>query len=334
MKVSIHNIADEVKQIFKKWEFPEQDIEIILQNFIDAELYGKKSHGFENLFWYKDVVDGKYGPLNKNGPSPQIAKETTSSLTIDGKDKTGYVVMNYAINKALEKVKDVGLLSVALTNTAPTIGFIGSYAKRATKEGYIFICFSNAGKSTALFGTMTKIVGTNPVIFGIPTNEQPIILDMATAATTYASLLKSKATNSVFPENVGLNAVGNLTNKPEEILSGGMLIPFGGYKGSGISLMVEILAGALTGSKTGSNNNPHWGTTFILLDPTLFCEKEEFYKRITNLIQEIKNAQKRTGIKEVLLPGEKSQNTFEENRKKGEIEIPDDFFERLKKISS
>jgi len=333
MKISLQKIKEDVKQVFKKWGFPDEDIEIILANFIEAELSGKKSHGFGNLFWYKDVVDGKYGPLNKNGADPCIKKETVSSLTIDGKDKTGYIVMKFAMDKALEKMKENGLLFVTLTNTAPTIGFIGSYAKQAAKAGHIFICFSNAGSSTALFGTMSKIVGTNPITFGIPTGETSIMLDMATAATTYASLLQAKNIQKTFIENVGLNADGNLTNNPSEILSGGMLIPFGGYKGSGISLMVEILAGALTGSKTGSNKNPHWGTSFILLDPTLFCERETFNSRIHLLTEEIKNAPKRTGVKEVSLPGEQSQKQYHENIKKDEIDIPDDFYEKLERIS-
>lgn len=332
MIVKIQQVKDVVLKVLIDWGFPKKDSEVILSNFIDAELSGKKSHGFGNLFWYKDVVDGKYGPLNKNGPDPVIAKETAVSLTIDGKEKTGYVVMDYALKKSLAKVKKIGLLSTALVNTAPTIGFIGGWAKKATDAEYIFICFSNAGKSTAPYGTMTKIVGTNPITFGIPTGKTPLILDMATAATTYANLLRSKNSHIPFTDNVGLDSAGNLTNKPEEIMSGGMLIPFGGYKGSGISLMVEILAGALTGSKTGLNNVPYWGTIFLLIDPTLFCEKEELNKRIELLTKDIKSAPTRKGVEEIFLPGEKSQKLYDENIKKGEIDIDDNFFERLESI--
>lgn len=334
MLVKIDEIRDTVKKVLLQWRFPKNDVEVMLQNMIDAESSGKKSHGFTNLFWYKDVVDGKYGPLNKSSDPPVISKETKVSLTINGKEKTGYVVMKYAMDKGLEKMKDIGLLSVALTNTAPTVGFIGSWAKMATEKGYIFVCFSNAGKSTAPFGTTKKIVGTNPITFGIPTSETPIILDMATAATTYANLQRSKALGLPITDNVGLNSDGELTNDPNAILSGGMLIPFGGYKGSGISLMTEILAGALTGSKTGSNNIPYWGTFFLLIDPTLYCDKEEFFTRVETLRDEIKNAPKRPDIEEVFLPGEKSQKAYQGNLNKSEINIDNNFFDRLKEISS
>jgi LDH2 family malate/lactate/ureidoglycolate dehydrogenase len=332
MLVKIDEIKKLVNEVFIKWGFPEKDVKIILSNFIEAELSGKRSHGFTNIFWYKDVVEGKYGPLNKNGEDPTITKETKVSLVVDGKGRTGYVVMDYAIKKSLERVKTIGLFSTALTNTAPTIGFIGAWAKKATEKDYIFICFSNAGSSTAPYGTTKKIVGTNPITIGIPTDEKPIILDMATAATTYANLQRSKALGLKINENVGLNSYGELTSDPLAILNGGMLIPFGGYKGSGISLITEILAGALTGSKTGSNKIPYWGTYFILINPELYGKKEDFFERIRNLKDEIKNAPKRKDYKEIFLPGEKSQIIYEKNLKRQEIEIDDNFFKRLKEV--
>lgn len=332
MKITLNEINNTVKNILIKWGFPKKDAEVMLKNMTEAELSGKKSHGFSNIFWYKDVVNGEYGHLNINGIDPSVAKETKISLTIDGQEKTGYVVMQYALDQSLKKAKELGMVSTILTRTAPTIGFIGSWAKQAADNGFIFICFSNAGKSTAPYGANKKIVGTNPIAFGIPTGETPIILDMATAATTYANLLRSKNLGKTMTENVGLDAGGNLTNDPNAVLAGGLLIPFGGYKGSGISLMVEILAGALTGSKTGSNNIFYWGTIFILLDPSLFGEKEEFYNRVKTLRDEIKNAPRRSGFEEINIPGEKSQKYFKENSSKETIDIDDNFFERLKEL--
>jgi L-2-hydroxycarboxylate dehydrogenase (NAD+) len=332
MRISYKEVSDIVKNVLRKWGFPEPDVEVIFKNMWDAELSGKKSHSFTNLFWYKDVIDGKYGPLNIAGNNPEIGKETKVSLVIDGQEKTGYVVMDYALNLSLKKAKEIGLVTTTLTRTAPTIGFIGSYVKKATDNGYIFLCFSNAGKSTAPYGTTKKIFGTNPIAIGVPTNTTPIILDMATAATTYANLLRSKALGKQISENVGLDAKGELTNNPDAILSGGCLIPFGGYKGSGISLMVEILAGALTGAKTGLNNVSYWGTTFMLLDPSLFGEANEFYERVNVLRDEIKSASKRPGFEEIYLPGEKSLNKFKESSGNDEIEIDDNFMDRVKAL--
>lgn len=333
MKIKVDQLKTIVKNTLLNWGFPEKDSDIMLSNMMDAELSGKKSHGVTNLFWYKDVVDGKYGPLNKNGDEPSIEKETKVSLTINGKEKTGYVVMKYAMDRSLEKVKELGMLSTILTNTTPTIGYIGSWAKQATDKGYIFICFSNAGSSTAPFGTMKKVMGTNPIAIGIPTSKDPIILDMSTAATTYANLLRSKALGTQITEDVGLDSSGALTNDPDKILAGGMLVPFGGYKGSGISLITEILAGALTGSKTGSNKVSYWGTLFLLIDPTLFVDMDEFSERVDGLKDEIKNAPTRPNIEGVYLPGEQSQQKYHSNIVNDEIEIDDNFMDRLQEIS-
>ena len=333
MNIAIDKCRNIVNEVLLKWGFPEKDALVMLDNMTEAELSGKKSHGFTNLFWYKDVVAGKYGPLNKNGAEPSTAKETKISLVINGQEKTGYVVMQYAMDQSLQKVKDLGFISTALTRTAPTIGFIGSFAKRAAKEGYIFICFSGAGNSTSPYGVTKKMVGTNPIAIGIPTGGVPIILDMATAATTYANLLRSKTLGLPISENVGIEASGNLTNSPDAVLDGGSLIPFGGYKGSGISIMVELLAGALTDSKLGPNNIPYWGTFFILLDPTLFQDRNEFHKEVITYRDQLKNSPKRPGFEDVYLPGEKSQRVYEETLKTGVINIDDNFFDRLKKIA-
>ena len=333
MLVKIVEVEKVVLKTLLKWNFPEKDADVILKNMTNAELSGKKSHGFSNLFWYKKVVDGEYGPININGSEPIVSKETKISLMIDGKEKTGYVVMKYGLDLSLKKVKETGLVSTVLTNTAPTIGFIGDWAKYVTDNGYIFICFSNAGNSTSPFGITKKIVGTNPVAFGIPAGSEPIILDMATAATTYANLLRSKELGLEITEDVGLNSSGDLSNDPNAILSGGSLIPFGGYKGSGISLVTEILAGALSGSKIGSNGTPFWGTFFLLLDPELYCNKNEFIGRVEKFKAEYKNSPVRPGISQKFFPGERSQKTYQNNRKTGQIDIDDNFFDRLEKIS-
>lgn len=333
MKIELIKARALIKEFLIKWGFPVDDVVIILDNMSDAELAGKKSHGFTSIFWYKDVVNGKYGPLNISGASPSISRETSSSLVINGNEKTGYVVMDFALKKALAKAQNSGIIATSLTKTAPTIGYIGQWCKQVTDKGFVFMAFSNASGSTAPFGATKKVFGTNPIAFGFPTNDVSVIVDMATASTTYANLMRAKILGHNIGVTVGLDAAGNESSDADAIFAGGSLIPFGGYKGSALSFAVELLAGALTGSKTGSNGISYWGTFFLVINPELFGEKSEFYDRVEALRSEIKSANKRPGVEEIFTPGERSLKMLEENKSAVEIDIDDNFLTRLAGLS-
>lgn len=333
MKLEISEVKEIIFKFIKKLGFNDEETEIISENFLEAEISGKKSHGLGNLFWYKRAVTVKGSSgyeVSVDSEPIKITKETPISLHIDGKHKTGFLVMNKAFNLAIEKVRQSKVVLVGLHNTAPSTGFVGNYARQATEKNLIFLCWNNSNGRDAPFGSVQKLYGTNPITIGIPTNNLPIILDMATSKITVGQLMNYQRDKKPLPPESAIDAKGNFTTDAELAWVEGALIPFGGYKGSGLTFIGEMLAGALTGSRVGYSIPGGWGTFFILFDPTIFRTLEEFKKDIDTAIAELKNSKKREGVKEIFYPGEKSQKLRQENLKNGYIEIDEILIKKIR----
>ncbi|OGD63718.1 hypothetical protein A2160_03495 [Candidatus Beckwithbacteria bacterium RBG_13_42_9] len=152
---------------------------------------------------------------------------------------------------------------------------------------------------------------------------------MATSKITVGQLLKYQRDNQQLPSDSAIDKVGTITTDPDIAWNKGSLIPIGGHKGSGLSFMNEMLAGALTASKVGFAVNGGWGTFFILIDPTIFRSLDEFKHDVQAGIDELKLSNRRTGVNEIFYPGERSQLKRLENIKNGYVEIQDNVYKQL-----
>ena len=167
---------------------------------------------------------------------------------------------------------------------------------------------------------------------GIPSNDLPVILDMSSSQIPFGKVVLAKAANEKLPENVALDKDGNITSNPLAVLSGGGLLPFAGFRGSGIAFTVELLGGALTKSAVGKKIGGGWGSFFILIDPSIFRDLKEFKNEVSVAIEELKNLPKAKGVGEIFYPGERSQKLRQEQLKSGFIEIPDLLYSQLEKL--
>lgn len=305
---------------------------MISENIFEAEISGKKSHGLGNLFWYKRaVIEGSSGyDVSIKSEPIKVIKETPVSLHIDGKHKTGHLVIREALELAFKKVKKTSVVFVGLYNTAPSTGYVGFWAKQATDKNLIFMCWNNSNGRDAPYGSTQKLYGTNPITIGIPTNNLPIILDMATSKITVGQLMNYQRDKKPLPPESAIDSKGNYTTDPDIAWFEGALVPIAGYKGSGLTFIGEILAGALTGSRVGYSVPGGWGTFFILFDPALFRPLSDFKKDIDTAINELKTSKKREGVTEIFYPGEKSQKIREKNLKNGFIEIDESLIKKLR----
>ena len=219
-----------------------------------------------------------------------------------------------------------------MSNTAPMTGYVGHFARIATEKNLIFICFNNSPGRIAPHGTRKRLWGTDPVTVGIPTNKYPIIHDMATAKITSSDLLKTLRAGGKLPQGVTIDKEGTLCTDPQKVWDEGSMLPIAEHKGSGLALICELLAGALTGSRSGFSVPGGWGTFFILINPTAFRPLSQFKKDIDTVIKELKSAPKRKGVKEIFYPGERSMKLREKNLKAGTVEIDDSVYQNLQKL--
>lgn len=324
MKISEAELIS--NKLLQSLGFYEDDSALITKNLIEAELSGKKTHGLIRLSAIKRQVDSK--KLNTDGRQETIIKETETVLHIDGNYKPAFIVIYRSLEKAFEKVKRSGVLIVGLKDLGYASGYIGAYAREATERNLIFIGFHNSPGGLIPHGTTKDLWGTNPVTVGIPTNDLPVILDMASSKITWGDLLIAKSNNSQLEEHIALDVDGNPTTDPNKAVDGGLL-PIAGHKGSGLAFIIELLAGALTGSMVGSAVEGGWGSLYILIDPSVFRPLDEFKNDIQKAIEKLKESPKAEGVEEIYFAGEQSAKLRKKNLEKGSFEVSDALWEDL-----
>ncbi len=324
MKIKIDELRNKIEKVLSSTNYSQEQAKAISEVLLYAELTGKNTQGILKLSGTEPIqgIKPEY--------EPKIVKETKLSALIDGGGNPGILVSHLATKMAIEKCKEFGFGIVGTRNTFSSTGAIGFYAGEMTKNGFIGIVMAGSPGAVAPFGGMDPVFGTNPVTFGFPTEEWPIIFDMATSAITWYGLVRAKALGQKIPDGVAIDHEGNITTDPEEAMKGAIL-PFDkNYKGSGLSLMVEVFTGPLVGAAFADlEGKGDWGNIFMAIDPELLVGREEFKKQNTELIRKIKASRKAKGADIIHIPGWKAFQTKEQHEKEGEIEIEEELLKIL-----
>lgn len=330
MKLKLNKAKQLSLDILIKLGFSRNDSELITKNLIDGELTGRKSHGFVRLpAISRNVVIGKISTTHED---VDFVNETGTSLLVNAKNKPGFIAIYNSLDKAMEMAKKSSVVVVGIQDAAYCSGYIGSYATIAAENDLIFIGFNNSPGGLIPYGSKKELWGTDPVTVGVPTNNVPVVLDMASSKLTFGDLMVAKTEGNKIPEGVALDKDGKPTTDPIEAIDGGLL-PIAGHKGSGLAFIVEILAGALTGSRVGYTVEGGWGTSYILINPALFRPIDQFKSDVESAIKELKNAPKADGFTDIYFPGEQSHNKKQESLKKGEIEIGENLYISLQELN-
>lgn len=318
MKIATQELKELMIQALSGKHYSQEEAEKITEVFLYAELVGKNTQGLLKLLGSEPAQD-----IKPEYP-PKIVKETELSALIDGGGAAGPLPSQIATDKAIEIAKKRGFGIVGTTNTFSSTGAIGFYAHKMAQHDLIGIVAANSPATLVPTGSIEPAYGTNPIAFGFPTEEQPIVFDMATAAITWYGLVRAKALGQKLPDNIALDKEGNITTDPTAAMEGGVL-PFDrSYKGSGLAMVVELMAGALTGSDFVFKKGK-WGTVFIAISPDLLVGTKEFKQNSSELIKKVK-AGKTMADSSVHVPGFDTERLLTRT----ELEIEDTFIEQLK----
>lgn len=329
MKIKTEEAEKLANEVLTELGFTPNDASLITKNLIEAELVEKKTHGLIRIPAIKKQIEKE--AISINGDLPEKISETANSLHLDGKNKPGFIVIYQSLEESIQKAKESGMVCVGLKNVGYASGYIGAYARIATENDLIFIGFNNSAGGLIPHGSKKELWGTNPLTIGVPTSSDPVILDMASSMTTWGNLMVSKQEGKKLSEGLALDGDGKPTTDPEKAMEGGIL-PFGGHKGSGLAFIVELLAGALTGSRVGYSVEGGWGSFYILINPTIFRSLKDFKSDVSTAIDELKNAPKADGVTEIYYAGEQSNNLRKLHLESGEIEVNDALLANLKNI--
>ncbi len=281
------------------------DAEIIADILLEAELRGRKTHGFIRL----PKIRNRY--LQEQRSLIRIDREIGQCIRLDGGNQPGYLVAYRAMELAINGAKENGMCVVGVYNTSHC-GMAGYYVDMARKDDLIGILFADCLPRIAPEGGTEAILGTNPIAVGIPSNSFPLLFDMSTAAITNGDLLVAMQKRKEIPDDVAFNAAGEPTISAEEALKGSVRA-FGGHKGFGLALITQILAGALVNAATIPPPGENYGLLLIVLDPSVFVPLEQFKTEIDTLIQRIKTSRRESGVEEINIPGERAYREREKN---------------------
>ena len=296
------------------------DASIIADILLEAELRGRKTHGFIRLPGIKNRYEqGKRTEI-------QVDKEEGQCIRVDGGNQPGYLVAYRAMELAIERAKQTGSNICGVYNTSHC-GMAGYYVDMARKAELIGLLFADCLPRITPEGGTEAILGTNPIAVGIPSNTVPLLFDMSTAAITNGDLLVAMRENTSIPKGLTFNSDGKPTTDAEQALKGSVR-PFGGHKGFGLALITQILAGALVNAATIPPPGTNYGLLLIVLDPSVFIPLEQFKAEVDSLIHKIKTNRRDAGIKEILIPGERAYRQREIYLKSG-IDLDDTLVNQL-----
>ncbi len=330
----VEDLRNYVEAFFKKFEIGAEDAAVAADILISADLRGTSSHGIIRLHtYYGDRLVNKQ--INPHAPLT-VVRETPNTLLLDGGNGLGQLVGYRAMTRCIEKANQAGLAMVTVRNSNH-YGIAGYYAMMALKENMIGISLTNSQPLVAPTYGKTAILGTNPIAVAVPAgSERPYVLDMATSIVPIGRITVYEKAGKEIPTGWGVDENGKLTNDPGRVLHGGALMPLGGidilagYKGYGLSLLVDILCGVLSGASFGKevghpyeNRGANVGHFFAAFRIDNFRPLAEFQQDMDRLIRQLKDAPKAEGQERIFVHGEKESIKSEMYQKEGIPLLPE-----------
>jgi L-2-hydroxycarboxylate dehydrogenase (NAD+) len=307
----------------EKLGLPAEDAAIVASLMTEAEVQGSDGHGVIRLAPYARRI--RAGGINLR-PNIRVLKEKAGMALLDGDNAMGPLVMQRAARMAIDKARHCGIAWVGsrLSNHA---GPASLYARMAMAEDMIGMYFA-VGNANHLppWGGLDMLLSTNPIAVAVPAGEEPpVVLDMATTVAAYGKVKAKAQRGEQMPVGWMMDRQGQPLTDPKRAEEG-FLMPIGGYKGYGLSLVVGILAGTLNGAAMGSevidfNHDDttitNTGQAIVAIDPDAFGDIDEFKARVDKLIRELRASERMPGVERIWLPGEQSHAKRMTNQREG-----------------
>jgi len=298
-------------ELFRAAGCGEENTRAVVDHLVESNLFGHDSHGAIRFYEYAAAIrEGRF----KTDAKPEIIRDHPTVALVDAGGAMGQVGATFATNLAIEKARKYGVGSVALRNTSH-IGRVGAYPLMAARSGFVSQIFVNAGHlgyQIAPFGGIDGKLSTNPIAFAAPRrDDEPILVDMTTSVVAEGKVRVAFNRGDQVPPGWIIDSEGNPTTDPNDFKGEppGAILPLGGvvaYKGTGLSLMVEIMGGAMTGlgCANGSRTMRSNGVFLNVFNIEHFVDPDGFYDELERLFAHVKSSRLAPGFDEILLPGE------------------------------
>jgi len=332
MEVDRHRAVTVAADAFRAHGISDADAEQTARVLVSADARGKHSHGLLRLPRFVRGIE--HGNVDPDG-TIEVVDERGGAGTISGGSRLGPVVASAAAAEAMDRADEfgVGLVGVHDSNH---LGMLGYYTDQLLREGYVGIGVTNTEPAMPAYGGTESVLGTNPIAIGLPT-DPAFNLDMSTSGIARGTVLHYEETSQELPEGVALDADGHPTRDPEAALDG-TILPFGGAKGSGLAIAVEVLAGGLVGAAMGTDVTGTYhtedpctkGDLFIAIDPAALGVPD-FGERASAFLSDLTAGETAAHVEDIRLPG---QHSVERDRTATAVEIEDDLWDEVQSLTS
>lgn len=321
--IQINEAKKMAQQVLIKHGYNQHEAEVIG----DVLIYGslrESSQGLNKLF-------GWHAQKDPNAKEPKF--ETTSEIIMrcNANRNSGAYANSLAIEQILPRVKKLGIAVVGVYNFNSSSGAISYYTKRLAESGYVGIMFASADPigGIAPIGRAVGVFGTNPLSISVPYKNGDITLDMSTAKYTWGDLVNADMEGKSLTAGFAFNNRGEPTTDPKEAMEG-TVGPFdGSYKGLGLALMIQILAGGLVGSVYAqSDEKCDYGSLIIAIDPKKLAGQSFLEEQMEKLILTYKHGSNG----EIFLPGEKGDRNYKLNSKRMSVSLSQELIDKMKNI--
>jgi LDH2 family malate/lactate/ureidoglycolate dehydrogenase len=299
---------------------PEEDAATIAGCLVRAELRGVDTHG---LCWLPIYLNRVRKGLINPRPRLDLKQATPVAAALDGDNGFGFVVGTRAMNEAIAMAREYGV-GVVTAKRSTHYGMAANYALQAVDAGLMAMIFSNASPAMPPWGGKDGMFGTNPFCMAAPAGKhKPVILDMSPAVAARGKIRRAMRRGEPIPLGYALDGEGRPTTDATAALSG-VVLPIGGYKGSGLSIFMDIFGGVISGANFAGDvgdqarmfDRPQGvGHFFLAMKPNLFVSEDEYRTRMDTLIERVRAAPRAEGFAEILLPGE-PEDRHEANRRR------------------
>jgi LDH2 family malate/lactate/ureidoglycolate dehydrogenase len=303
------------------------DAHLIADHLIDCELRGLHYGGLARAISIAERIE-RQGDHRRRITT---LHETPVSARLDGGDHIGYIVAHRATAIAIDKAEAAGIAVVGANDTWYT-GMLSYYAEMAAARGLVSIIASNASPWVAPHGATEGRLGTNPICFGFPSADEPIILDIGTSAIIHAEVTLARRLGNELPENSAFDPDGQPTRDPSAALAGAFAV-WGGHKGSGLAIVVQLL-GILAGSPPIPPELAGFGYLIVAMRPDLMGPPDTFRENVSAFADAVRSARPITGRKPVRMPFDRSRRERARRLAENAIEIPDVLVNQLTLIAS
>ncbi|MBQ7036376.1 MAG: Ldh family oxidoreductase [Clostridia bacterium] len=334
-EISIFKIKQRVQRVFENAGLSFSDAEKITEVLLDAEMKGIRTHGFVRVKKYVDCI--RKGGIRPSGDI-KILSELPSWAVVDGEGGLGILIALNAVNLAIQKAKETGIGIVNVKNSHH-LGPVGYYAAKCADEKMFGMAMSNGDVMLAATGSREKNIGNNPFAYSVPAGKyDKIIYDVAISMGSDMKIIQMGKEGKKVPPGWMVDKNGIPSDNPSDYLDGGVLLPFGGYKGYGLALMVEMFAGVLSGSHTTKDVHA-WnqvpgetggvGHFFMAIDISKMGDVKEYEMRIEGIIDDIKASEKAQGASEIFYPGEIEKNARAKCMESGTVLVDEAVLEEI-----